>query len=244
MKIIFFILVLITLTGEPTKACSYISAPLVEIRDKEFVFLGEIVGYVGPIKSTKILRDAWGVKVKMEQSIQLPKPQKGYIEVFPLGLTNACELTGSSKERLQKYYPIGAKVRVAGLEGNWMDGNTTNNQIRLVLTEMNHGLMARNDLKDGFDTTADLIYNYKKDRTHTRKAQDSAAIMYYYAQVGDFELRKDFIRLLAAKTENEKHAILKRLADYSYYEIIYDQLVKAHLKNEKLVNDLLKMRPR
>jgi hypothetical protein len=153
-------------------------------------------------------------------------------------------MTGTSQEALKEFYPTRSKVRVVGLDASLFDSRSADGTIRLELTEMNGGLVARNGINDGFDTTAESVYNYKKDKRHTRSAQDKASVFYYYSQLGDFELRKDLIRLRDAKKVSERYAILKRLSDYSYYHIDYEQIVKNHIQNKRLVNQLLTLRSR
>jgi hypothetical protein len=212
------------------------------LRD-EYVFFGEVTGFVGPIKSSRILEDAWGLKVRISHGFNLPNRSGDYFEVYPLGLTNACEKTGTSQEALNEFYPPGSKVRVVGMKAVQFDSIATDGTIRLSLTEMNGGLVARNDLNDGFDSTVESVYDYKKDKAHTRSAQDQAAVYYYYSWLGDFELRKDLIRLQNSTKESERFTILKRLSDYSYYHIDYERLVKSHIQNRKLINRLLRRRP-
>jgi hypothetical protein len=182
--------------------------------------------------------------VRVTHELNLPNKSGDYLEVYPLGLTNACEETGTSQEALKEFYPTRSKIRVVGVEASRFDSRSADGTIRLALTEMNGGLVARNDLSDGFDTTAETVYDYKKDKEHTRSAQDKASVFYYYSRLGDFELRKDLIRLRDAKKVSERFAILKRLSDYSYYDIDYSLLVKNHIQNKRLVNQLLQLRSR
>ena len=225
-------------------ACTYFTEPMVKFIPQEYVFLGEVAGFVGPIRSNKIFRDAWGLRVRVTHEFNLPKKSGDHLEVYPLGLTNACEYTGTSQEALKEFYPTRSKVRVVGIESSLFDSRSADGTIRLELTEMNGGLAARNDSNDGFDTTAITVYDYKKDKAHTRSAQDKAYVFYYYSRLGDFELRKDLIRLRDAKKVSERYAILKRLSGCSHYHIDYAQLVKNHIRNKRLVNQLLALQSR
>lgn len=232
-------LMLLTFTSHIVLACSYIKEPMVKFNPQEYVFYGEVVAVVGPIKSSKILRDAWGLKLKVTHGFNLPNNFDNHFEVYPLGMTNACEKTGISSEALQRFYTIGSKVRVVGVEDTWFDSKSADKIIRLFITEMNSGLIARNDMNDGFDSTIEAVYDYKKDKTHSRSDQDKAAIFYSDSWLGDFELRKDLIRLQEAKKEAERFTILQRLSDYSYYHIDYEQLLKNYIQDKKWVNQLL-----
>ena len=243
-KVLIGILAFATSNSYAGPACSYITEPIVKFIPQEYVFLGEVVGFVGPIRSNDILRDAWGLRVRITHEFNLPNKSGEFLEVYPLGLTNACKFTGTSQEALKEFYPAQSKVRVVGVESSLFDSRSTDGTIRLELTEMNGCLVARNDINDGFDTAAKTVYDYKKDKAHTRSAQDKASVFYYYSQLGDFELRKDLIRLRDAKKVSERYAILKRLSDYSYYDIDYAQLVKNHVRNKRLVNQLLALQSR
>ena len=57
-KIFICMLMLLTFTSHIVLACSYIKEPMVKFNPQEYVFYGEVVAVVGPIKSSKILRDA------------------------------------------------------------------------------------------------------------------------------------------------------------------------------------------
>jgi hypothetical protein len=243
-KVLIGILAFATSNSYAGPACSYTTEPIVKFIPQEYVFLGEVAGFVGPIRSNKILRDAWGLKVRVTHEFNLPNKSGDYLEVYPLGLTSACQKTGTSQGALEEYYPTRSKVRVVGMEASRFDSRSEDGTIRLEATEMNGGLVARNDLRDGFDTTAETVYDYRKDKTHTRSAQDKGSVVYYYDRLGDFELRKDLIRLRDAKKVSERYAILKRLSDYSHYDIDYSQLVKNHIQNKRLVNQLLKLQSR
>lgn len=224
-------------------ACSFITVPMVKFIPQEYVFFGEVAEFTGPIRSSKVLREAWGLKVRITYGFYLPNKSGDYFEVYPLGLTNACEMTGTSKEALERFYPIGSKVRVIGVEATQFDSKSADGTIRLTLTEMNGGLVSRNDINDGFNSTVESDYDYKKDKAHARSAQDKASVFYYFSWLGDFELRKDLIRLRDTEKESERFAILKRLSDYSYYHLDYPQLVKNHIQTKELVNQLLALRP-
>ena len=82
----------------------------------EYIFTGEVIDFVGPFESKKFRVKAWGLKVKVDETIYLPKAPAGYFEVFPYELWADCSTAGASKEELEKYYPVGSRVKVIAKE--------------------------------------------------------------------------------------------------------------------------------
>ena len=56
-KVLIGILSFATSNSYAGPACSFTTEPIVKFIPQEYVFLGEVAGFVGPIKSNKILRD-------------------------------------------------------------------------------------------------------------------------------------------------------------------------------------------
>jgi hypothetical protein len=115
-KVLFCILPFVTISAYAGLACSYTTEPMIKFIPEEYVLFGEVVEFVGPIRSNKTLRDAWGLKVRVTHGFNIPNKSGGYFEVYPLGLTNACEETGTSQDALKRFYPKGSTVRVWDLK--------------------------------------------------------------------------------------------------------------------------------
>lgn len=228
-----------------TFVCSYSTEPIIKFTPDKYIFLGEVTGFIGPVKSTKVVGRFWGVKVKIVDALNVPKSTIDFVEIYSFGLTNSCRLIGASRNELMKFYPIGSKVRVVGSESTIIEpvsSTSKDGTIRLEVTEYNYGLIARNDLDEGFDVSAQSYYDYERDKFQTKASKDKASIYYYYSTVGDFELWKDLIRLHRTENESARFEILKRLSKYHLkgYTVDYSQLVKNYLNSRAMIDELLK----
>lgn len=195
-----------------------------------YIFIGEVVEVVGPVKfdSQGEKRDAVGLKIKVSENVYLPKSAT-YYEVFPLRLTASCGLMSDTKE-IRERYPIGSYVRVVAKESTALKDQSENSAIRLETSVYNQGSIARNDLNEDLQTSAKAVYDYKSfvERQRTT-AEDSLYDSNYY--LPEFELRKDLLRLKEAKSEDERIEILERLVFYPHINrFSFPIAVQAYIK--------------
>src|SRR5215217_2446944 len=75
--------------------CSLMIRPITRFDPSEYIFTGEVLGYVGPQQSKHVVGDAWGLLVSLGGSVHLPKTPAGHFEVFPYGLGADCSILGT-----------------------------------------------------------------------------------------------------------------------------------------------------
>jgi hypothetical protein len=209
---------------EAASGCSLVIQPVTKFDPSEYVFAGEVVGYVGPRQSKHVVGDAWGLLISPGGSVHLPETPAGYFEVFPYGLGADCLTLGTPREELAGRYPVGSKVNVIARESKLDvpgDGN-----IRLVGSAGGSGSIMKVDEGEA-GVSMESAYDYR------RHSKDSAATPW-------FELRKDLLRLRDARTAGDKLAVLKRLVYFPPRSLFnYAQVVGAHLADKEAVARLI-----
>ena len=197
--------------------CSLAIRPVTKFDPDEYIFTGEVIGYVGPQRSEHIVGDAWGLLVSLGGGVHLPKTPAGYFEVFPYGLGADCSTLGRPRDELAGRYPVGSKVKVIARESKLDvpgDGN-----IRLVDSPGGNGLIMKAGEEEA-GVPPESVYDYG------RHGQDNTAAPL-------FELRKDLLRLREAQTEEGKVAVLLRLMYFPPRSLFdYAQVVELHLADK------------
>ena len=198
--------------------CSLVIQPVTKFDPSEYVFAGEVVGYVGPQQSKHVVGDAWGLLISLGGSVHLPKTPAGYFEVFPYGLGADCSTLGTPRDELAERYPVGSKVKVIARESKLDvpgDGN-----LRLVDSAGGSGFIMKVGEGEA-GVSMESAYDYRR---HS-KDNDATPL---------FELRKDLLRLRDAQTEEDKLAVLKRLMYFPPRSLFnYSQVVETHLADKE-----------
>ena len=222
LKHLSLVLLFIGSLSRPGWGCTIIVHPITGFDLSEYIFIGEVVDIVGPIQPKYVVGEAWGLAIRVEAEVFLPRKSRSNYEVFRFNRESDCSLEGESMKELLKAYPIGSKVRVVAREfvaPKSMDGS-------IRLTSTNLGIVP-NDYKAGDWLSRE--YNYK---TYDRSD---------YSLV-DFELRKDLLRLSKSKSEKRSVAILERLVYYPPLILDYSAIVDNHLRNSRVAGILKKKR--
>ncbi len=225
-------------------ACSFNEFIPFNFNSNEYVFFGKVVGYTDRVETLiennnrKITFNGYGVLVKVESSVYLPKDIER-IEVFVTVVSDtACTPKGLNLDDLEKDFPINTDVRVIGQENKSLLGNNPNSIVRIQVSGGNQGQLFKNLNKKGIElTTTESIFNYKLSRPlYDTKFTIAENFVWL------FELRKDLKRLKQAKSEDEKYLILKRLA-YAYDNYLdYGNLLKEKLSDKQKQKELLRIK--
>ena len=198
--------------------CSIVIRPVTKFDPSEYIFTGEVIGYVGPQQSEHISGDAWGLLVSLGGSVHLPKTPAGYFEVFSYGLGADCSVLGTPRDELVRRYPVGSKVKVIAQESKLDvpgDGN-----IRLVDSPGSNGLIMKAGEGEA-GVPLESVYDY------SRHNKDNTATPL-------FELRKDLLRLREEQTEEGKVAVLKRLMYFPPRSLFdFAQVVELHMADKR-----------
>lgn len=193
---------------------------------QEFVFIGKVIGYVGPYRADRIVGEAWGVKIELEDKVFLPQlPSSGNFEVFDYWLGAGCEKIGMDEKYLRKQFVVGAKVWVIAVSAKYLPGNLTNGDLRLEIAPGTRRSITRNDSYVEAETSSTSVFEYTPEAI-----RNGSRFL--------FEIRKDLLRLENAKTKEECDAILRRLKsgrstmgiDYDFISTYYGKRFAADSK--------------
>ncbi|HEX8493619.1 MAG TPA: hypothetical protein VF658_12300 [Pyrinomonadaceae bacterium] len=224
-------------------SCSLAIPPIKEFDPAEYIFTGEVIGFAGPFESKKFHQKAWGLKVKVEEKIYLPRTPASYFEVFPFVSWSDCSTAGTSIEELVKYFPIGSKVKVIAKAAKLLPNKLLDGNIRLEDSPRNSGNISRNYYEDGRQMTdAEAVFDYQSYKIVTADdyVRDFMPFVTAYSLLPEFELRKDLFRLRNAKTEDVKIKILERLLDYprpTYLD--FETIIKSYIYNPATAKTLI-----
>jgi hypothetical protein len=212
-------------------ACSLAVKPLAEFDDTEYVFIGEVVGYTAPVETTKFQGAAYGLIVKIKESVYLPKTPKQHFEIFPITLWADCSISGTKVEKLKKDFPVKAEIRVIAKEANLLPV-LANGNVRLEDRPGERGSIVLNNDPTAA-TSANSVFDYKSYRHDI----DEDSTSKYLLPV--FEARKDLLRLKNSKTQAAKNEILAR---FLYFPIGYSvdvyEVVKKYSENKNAYDHL------
>ncbi|HZH30664.1 MAG TPA: hypothetical protein VEY11_07860 [Pyrinomonadaceae bacterium] len=244
IQFIFHILLACIIAPAISRGCSLAATPVKGFDPAEYIFTGEVVNIVGPFESKKFKGKTWGLKVKVDEAIYLPKTPAGYFEVFPYELGADCLTGGTSKEKLEKYYPVGTKIKVIAKEAKLLPVSPSGGNIRLEDLPGSPGSVSRNNYEDGrLMASARPVFDYKNYRQVTPADYVGGFMPFLDARVRlpEFELRKDLLRLRNAKTESEKFRILERLLYYpERWSLDFAKIAQDYVKEPatlKTLND-------
>jgi hypothetical protein len=244
IRFIYCILLACMIAPAISRGCSLPATPVKGFDPAEYIFTGVVIDIVGPFESKKFRGKAWGLKVKVDETIYLPKTPANYFEVFPYQLGVDCSTVGTSKVKLEKYYPVGAKIKVIAKEAKLLPGKPGGGNIRLEDLPDSPGSVSRNYYEDGrLMASARPVFDYKNYRQAAPAdyVSDFMPFLDAHVRLPEFELRKDLLRLRSAKSESEKFRILERLLYYpERWSLDFAGIAKDHVKEPatlKTLND-------
>ncbi len=221
-KHLSLLLLFVVLLSEVSWGCSLAVKPVTKFDPSEYIFIGEVIDIVGPRQPKYVIGDAWGIAVRVEGEVFLPKKPVNNFEVFPYKLESDCSWVGWSKEELLKSYPIGSRVRVIAREEIAVERLSVN----IRLSPISLGIATN-------DYDAEVLVNREYDyKTYDRRDYS----------LPDFELRKDLLRLSKTRSEARRIAILERLVYYPPLIIDYSAIVKNHIRNRRVIRVLKEKR--
>lgn len=209
-------------------SCSLATTPISRFSESEFIFIGKITGYTGPVRSKDKKFEAHGIVVSVKESINLPEIPKSNFEVFPISLWADCSLGGLTSSDLLKSFPVGAEVRVIATKADILPQNEDGSNVRLE--ELPGGLssIAINTDKNGNSVTSvNSLFDYGRHF----ESKDRGSL--YNSYLASFEFRKDLHRLKRSTTQKERDAILTRLGNVPYVDDMdYFGVARNYARNE------------
>ena len=226
MRKLFFLVCLVLLT-KVSFACTLAGKSIGKFDETEYVFIGEVTGYTEAAESKKLKGAAYGLIVKVKESVYLPKTPKTHFEIFPMQLWADCSEGGTDIKGLKKEFPLNSEIRVIAKAAEILPNNLADGNIRL-------------EDRPGETTSIVLNYNKKGRRlTSADSVYDYKAFDYENAESGserllpNFEVRKDLLRLSKSKNHEEVLTILdKFLFATGFTDLNFSALLKNYTLNE------------
>jgi hypothetical protein len=246
IKLLLFPLLILLLQSNVSIGCSLGIPPLRGFDRNEYIFMGEVVGIVGSFESSKFRERAWGLRIRIDDTVYLPRTPANYFEVIPYELWADCSTAGTSEEKLIREFPIGSKVKVIAKEAKLLPSGLGGGNIRLEILPGSLGNISRNYYEDGRPmTSSQSVFDYQAYRRTMPSDYTESFMPFLDAQVllPEFELRKDLLRLKNARTEGEKVSILQRLIFYpECCDFDFHRITRNHIRNRRVRGSLIKRR--
>lgn len=207
----FLLAIFFSAVGTATAlACSTPGFPPSRFDISQYVFIGEVTGYIetkelvnrrqSPAESAtygELADKTAGLKVKVRQAFYTPFDARPEYEIYKFSLSSGCGLYGIPLDWLKKRYKIGDKVSVVAARSEHVAPSNNPDLERLELRYGADDRIVVMEVKDPSLLDVSSVFDYKAYRSDL---------------VGDpdFEVLKDMRRLSLANAE-EKREILDRL---------------------------------
>ena len=247
--ILILLIVYLTVTPNHAIGCDYYYSLPIEPDSLEYVFIGKVVGYAGPIEGVAVEDKAWGFLVEVTNVIFMPSNKSTTFEVYPLRVNPACEASRYPKEVIEDYFKIGTEVSIIARKQSESSRNGNP-----ILSAIGYNISP----SDGHDTTNIMDYqknfrNYQAlwKQTINRSIDDEIKKKELFNKLSQninlrlVEYRKDLYRLKEAKSEEQCYKILSRLAYYfdeSEGRIQFPELLKRYISDKVLISRLIEIR--
>ena len=236
-------------------ACSMIYKPPLKFDSTEYIFIGRITDYTGPLFSDSLGRSFQGLVVEVIDPIYMPNTVYGKLKIVPYVLGAACELTTWDQKSFEQQYPPGTELRIVGKESMFIKNNLSDN-IVLDINPRNMFTLSRNFKEPAIlFSTKNSIYDYRYACIDSNKSFKNLLSIYSLSEPEDlylsfqeqyhFELRKDLYRLSVAPSDAAKEEIIKRLFSFSSYsKKDFREIISTNIKSEKIRNELISLMPK
>lgn len=206
-------------------SCTLAGKTLAKFDETEYVFIGEVVGYTKGVKSPKLDSEAFGLIVKLKESVYLPKQPKTHFEIFPIQLWADCSISGTDIKDLKNKFPLNSEVRViakgAEILPDLSDGN-----VRLEDRPDAPGSVVLNNDKTA-RASVNSFFDYKAYKYDINEDSTSKYLL------PEFEARKDLLRLKNSQDQAAKNKILARLLYFPIgYSVDVYEVFKEYSENK------------
>ena len=237
-------------------ACSMIYKPPVKFDSTEYIFIGRITDYTGPLFSDSLGRSFQGLVVEVIDPIYMPNTAYGKLRIVPYVLGAACELTTWDQKSFEQQYPPGTELRIVGRESVFIRNDDPLKNIILDISPYNMFTLSRNFKEPAIlFSTKNSVYDYRYACIDSSKSFKSLLSIYSLSEPEDlylsfqeqyhFELRKDLYRLSVAPSDAGKEEIIKRLFSFSSYsKKDFLEIISTNIKSEKIRNELISLMPK
>ncbi len=210
------------LFSSDTEACSFKTRLLSGPNVDEFVFIGTVIGYSGPIDhgerkmageeryyDENLWNNSFGIKVKVKESVLLRRTPHEYFEVYPYFYSFNCKPIGTEENWLRRTFTVGSDIFIVGELSTLIPFDAGNGNLRLGIQPRTGGIGSVSNFGEYQPTAASLFdYNFLASLSETA---DKHGLV-------NFELRKDLLRLEKEQDVNNKIEVLKRLSAFRSWQ--------------------------
>lgn len=246
IKLLLCSLLVLLLQSNISFGCTLGLRPLRGFDRNEYIFIGEVVGIVGSFESGRFREKAWGLRIRVDDPVYLPRTPASYFEVIPYELWADCSTAGTSEEELIREFPIGSKVKVIAKEARLLPSRLSDGNIRLEILPGSLGSISRNYYEDGrLMSSSQSVFDYQAYRRIMPSDYTESFMPFLDAHVvlPEFELRKDLLRLRNARTEEGRVSILERLIYYpECCDFDFHRIARNHIRNRRVRDSLIERR--
>lgn len=234
------------LSAEAAYGCRMFGGWISKADPNEYVFIGTVTGYEDvQLVSSGIHRftksDAAAVIVSVTESVHLPSTDVKSFEVVPMRYHADCSFSGSSREDVEKQFPVDSKVRVVARRAVYFlnSGKTSPPRLRLEAPPVTHtGIWLNTSRKGETLTAAESVFDYSKATTNYDDEPGAYSLPL-------FEVRKDLWRLERSRKQKSRNKILDRMIMYpreNPFFLNFRDLLKFHTSSESEYSTYLKKR--
>jgi hypothetical protein len=204
----------LALAGEAPACQLTIPAPLAALDDSLFVLTGTVREIVGPVVSSDVTGQAFGLRVAVTENLHSPTgPASPTVDVFEYNLGGACDAIGISRADLEHRLPPGTAVRIIARAARKVPAAGSGAPPRLEAGPYNaHALLAPIYREDPVSASLSRTYDFATpiDINRYEKLDAARFDWFWYRGVVEFEAMKELLRLERARDDAQRTAILRR----------------------------------
>jgi hypothetical protein len=232
------LLVLLCFAAHPAFACTRGASPIFQHDPSEYVFIGEVAGYIGPFDTGAGAKTGWALRVMPRAKVYMPREPRQYFEIVAYRTYSDCSTEPVAADELAHRFPIGMFIDVVGHTATEYQREVSDGAIRLeiaaeLITEAS-----------GIDTPSSVtkVCDYREYRGPNFGRAEAGGC----GHAAMWELRKDLLRLQLAQDEQEREAIVERLAYYPsvWDDLDYEKVVARNVRDRAVARRLKEVRKR
>ncbi len=253
-KIVIFILLLSIIYMTNVFPCSIVKQRPVRFDSTTYVFIGKVVGYVGPIRSDSLNEIFLGLMVDVVDKTFLPRTPLKHFEIIIYALRSDCQFTCFPETLLHARYPVGCNVRIVARETKYFIRDNKSDNIKLDINPFEDASLSVNitDIPE-LCSSSKFEYDYRNiwgkveifinKWKHEFPQYEESTLYDSDVYLVDYEIQKDLFKLSSSDNDIQNKKILSRIS-YFYKDIsIYSKLVKRYIKDDEIRKELIKACP-
>ena len=230
------VLTLLTIAAGEAAACQLLMPPPFAAFDESlFVLIGDVREIVGPVESSDVAGDAFGLRVRITEHLHSPHPVTGLVDVFEYNLSAGCEALGLARQDLERQFPPGTAVRIIARAATRLPAATGDAPQRLEGGPFNaHTLVGPIYPGEPLSASFAGVYDFATSIDVGRYERIDAERFnwFWYRGLVAFEMMKELLRLERARDDAERLSILRRVRRIPLdHAVDFDALVARYVED-------------